>query len=179
MIPPLETSRLLLRPVAIEDAEQVQQIFPRWEIVQYLAAVVPWPYPPDGALQYYRDVAIPAMERGDEFHWTIRRKKEPNRILGAIGLMRNREENRGFWLAPEVQGQGLMTEAATAVTDFWFDVLGETVLRVPKAAANRRSRRISERSGMRLVATFERDYVAGRLASEIWEITAGEWRDRR
>ena len=49
------------------------------------------------------------MERGDEFHWTIRTKKEPNRILGAIGLMRNREENRGFWLVPEAQGQGLMT----------------------------------------------------------------------
>jgi hypothetical protein len=36
-----------------------------------------------------------------------------------------------------------MTEACDAVTDYWFDVLREPVLRVPKAA-NGASRRISE-----------------------------------
>jgi hypothetical protein len=29
---------------------------------------------------------------------------------------------------------------------------------------------------MRLVGTREKDYVSGRLPSEIWEITAEEWR---
>jgi len=31
---------------------------------------------------------------------------------------------------------------------------------------------------MRLVATEEREYVAGRFLSEIWEITAEEWNAR-
>ena len=77
MIPTLETPRLVLRPLCIEDAAPIQQIFPQWEIVQYLNAVVPWPYPPDGALGYIRDRALPAMARGDEWHWTLRRKEEP------------------------------------------------------------------------------------------------------
>ncbi len=51
------------------------------------------------------------------------------------------------------------------------------VLRVAKAAGNLASRRISEKQGMRLVGTGERDYVSGRLPSEIWEITAEEWRE--
>ncbi len=72
-----------------------------------------------------------------------------------------------------------MTEAAEAVTDFWFEVLGRPVLRVPKAVANGPSRRISERSGMRVIARDERDYVAGRLPSELWEITREAWRARR
>jgi RimJ/RimL family protein N-acetyltransferase len=72
-----------------------------------------------------------------------------------------------------------MTEAAEAVTDYWFNVLGFPVLRVPKAVVNVASRRISEKAGMRLVAVEERDYVSGRLLSEIWEITAEEWRARR
>jgi len=72
-----------------------------------------------------------------------------------------------------------MTEAADAVTDYWFDVLKQPVLRVPKAAANTTSRRISEKQGMRVVAVDERDYVSGRLQAEIWEITAEEWRVRR
>lgn len=176
MTPPLEMPRLILRPLALDDAAPVQQLFPRWEIVRYLNAMVPWPFPADGVLTYYRDSALPAVARGDEWHWTIRIKSAPVRIIGAISLMRGDDNNRGFWLAPELHGQGLMTEAVIAVNDFWFDVLGFPVLRAPKAVANVASRRISEKTGMRLAGTMEKDYVCGRLASERWEITAEEWR---
>ena len=47
------------------------------------------------------------------------------------------------------------------------------------AVANVASRRISEKTGMRVIATVERDYVSGRLMAEIWEITAEEWREKR
>jgi len=62
------------------------------------------------------------------------------------------------------------------VTDYWFDVLGFEVLRAPKAVVNTASRRISEKTGMRMVGVEDRDYVSGRLPSEVWEITAEEWR---
>jgi RimJ/RimL family protein N-acetyltransferase len=176
MTPTLETPRLVLRPLALEDAAQIQQIFPQWEIVQYLNAVVPWPYPPDGALSYIRDRALPAMAHGDEWHWTLAPKADPGTIIGAIGLVRSQHENRGFWLAPEWRGKGLMTEAVIAVSDYWFDVLRFPVLRAPKAIANVASRRISEKTGMRMIGTEERNLVSGRQLSEIWEITAEEWR---
>ena len=72
-----------------------------------------------------------------------------------------------------------MTEASEAATDFWFNTLKFPVLRAPKAVANHASRRISETSGMRIVAKVERDYVCGRLPAEIWEITADEWNAHR
>lgn len=175
MPPQLETARLLLRPAELSDAEPTQLLFPRWEIVRYLATRVPWPYPPDGALTFYRDHALPAMERGEEWHWTLRLKSEPARMIGLISLMRNPEHHRGFWLGLPWHGQGLMTEACDAVTDYWFGVLREPLLRTRKAAANVASRRISEKQGMRLVATFEGEYVSGRLPAEVWEITAEEW----
>jgi RimJ/RimL family protein N-acetyltransferase len=121
MIPTLETARLILRPVSLDDAPQVQAIFPQWEIVRYLANQVPWPW----------------------------------------------------------QGKGLMMEACDRVTDFWFTVLECQVLRVPKAVDNTGSRRISEKQGMRVVALEDRDYVCGRLPSEIWEITQEEWLARK
>jgi len=176
VVPTLETERLFLRPLELSDAEQVQILFPHWEVVKYLNAIVPWPYPPDGALTYYRDRALPAMARGDEWHWTLRLKENPGQIIGAIGLIRGATDNRGFWLAPAWHGQGLMTEAVIAVNDYWFDVLAFPVLRAPKATANVASRRISEKTGMRLVGTEERTLVSGRLLSEMWEITAEEWR---
>ena len=176
MTPPFETERLLLRPLQLEDAEQVQRIFPQWEIVQYLNAVVPWPFPPDGVLTHWRDSTIPGIERGDEWYWTLRLKSAPGEVIGAISLSRNDTNNRGFWLAPEFHNRGLMTEAVIAVNDFWFDTLGFSLLRVPKAVGNITSRRVSEKTGMRLVAIEEeRDFVCGRLPAEIWEITADEW----
>jgi len=178
-LPILETSRLRLRPLELADAPQIQELFARWEIVRHLANVVPWPYPPDGAEQFIRHVALPAIQRGDEWIWTLRLRDDPPRVIGSIGLKRGEVKNRGFWMGQRWQGRGLMSEAADAVTDYWFDVLGFEVLRVPKAVANTASRRISARGGMRVIATMERDYVSGRLPSEVWEITAAEWRARR
>lgn len=178
-LPVLTTARLILRPLTLEDAPAVQALFPRWEIVRFLAATVPWPYPDDGALRFIRDAALPAMAEGRQWHWSIRPRDAPERLIGAINLSTMPDDNRGFWLDPAWQGQGLMTEASEATLEHWFETLGEPVFRVPKAIANHASRRISERSSMRVVWTGERDYVSGRQPAEIWEITAEEWRRRR
>jgi ribosomal-protein-alanine N-acetyltransferase len=176
----LETKQLLLRPLELVDAAQVQPLFARWEIAEFLNDKVPWPFPDDGVLNYYREIALPAMERGDEWHWTLRLKAQPEQVIGSIGLMRSAVDdhaahNRGFWLGAEWHGQGLMTEAVVAANDFWFDVLGFDVLRTSKAVANGSSRRISEKTGMRVVGRVESGYGSGRWPSETWEITAGEW----
>ncbi|MGH6737485.1 MAG: GNAT family N-acetyltransferase, partial [Bradyrhizobium sp.] len=127
--PIIETRQLVLRPLELADAPAIQSLFPRWEIVRFLAAHVPWPYPEDGALTFIRDRALPAVKEGTEWHWTIWPKEQDERLIGLIGLMLKPDDNRGFWLSPEWQGRGLMTEASAAVTDFWFDELGQEVLR--------------------------------------------------
>ena len=179
MLPTLHTQRLLLRPLELADAAQVQELFPHWEIVRYLSARVPWPYPPDGAFTFYRDMALPAMEHGDEWHWMLCLKTHPEQVIGSIALIKGEHKNRGFWLGLPWHGQNLMSEACEAVTDYWFEVLKFPVLRARKAIANAASRRISEKQGMRIVDRVERDFVCGRLPAEIWEITADEWRARR
>jgi ribosomal-protein-alanine N-acetyltransferase len=176
MTPPLETERLLLRPLDITDADQVQALFPHWEIVRYLTNQVPWPYPADGVFTFYRDVALPQVERGEAWHWTLRLRTHPGRIIGGISLMTQQNNNRGFWIGLPWQRQGFMREACEVITGYWFESLGFSVLRVPKARDNVASRRISEKQGMRVVAVEERDYVSGRLATEIWELTAADWR---
>jgi RimJ/RimL family protein N-acetyltransferase len=65
------------------------------------------------------------------------------------------------------------------VTDYWFEALKFPVLRVPKAEGNVASRRISEKQGMRVIARENHDYVSGTLTTEIWEITAEEWREQK
>jgi [ribosomal protein S5]-alanine N-acetyltransferase len=171
-----ETKRLILRPLRLEDADQIQEQFPRWEVVRYMLNRVPWPYPPDGARHHLREVALPAIAKENQWSWTLRLKSRPRQIIGAIDLRRGDEDNRGFWLGPAWHGLGLMSEACVWVNDYWFSTLGFRLMRVAKAAENTASRRISVKQGMRRVGVMEKDYVCGSLLTEVWEITAEEWR---
>lgn len=173
---PLETDRLILTPLTLADAPAIQAAFPVWEVVRWLANLVPWPYPDDGAETFVSEIALPAMAAGTAWHWSIRRKAEPGRLIGVVSLTDKDDDNRGFWIAPEWQGQGFATEASAAVTDYWFEVLGRPVLRVPKAIANPASRRVSEKQGMRVVRRLELPLVCGVEPAELWEIDRETWR---
>jgi len=173
----IETKRLHLRPLVIEDAGATQTLFPHWEIVKFLSDKVPWPYPDDGALSFYRDVALPAAERGEQWIWAICLKERPSELIGCINLRESNAENRGFWLGLPWQGRGLMSEACKPVTAFWFDTLGKDRLVVSKAVANIGSSRLSEKQGARLIAVEERGFVSGRQLAEIWELTREDWEE--
>ncbi|MFY0479502.1 GNAT family N-acetyltransferase [Achromobacter marplatensis] len=178
--PALTTARLTLQPLGMDDADAIQRIFPQWEVVRFLADQVPWPYPDNGASDYIQHVALPAIRKGEQWHWTVRRLDAPGDLIGVVSLMDDdSHNNRGFWLDPAHHGKGYMTEASEAITAYWFTVLGKPLLRAPKAIANTGSRKISERGGMRVVGVEERGFVSGRQAAEIWEITRDEWLARR
>jgi len=174
----LFTQRLLLTPLRLEDVQAIQALFPQWEVVRYLDRRVPWPYPPDGALSYVRDIALPAMAAGREWHWMIRLRDEDERTIGSISLYDQAGNNRGFWLAPQWWGHGYMREACRAINAYWFETLARPVMRVPKAVANKASRKVSEHEGMRLVDVRDGDFVAGPMRVEIWEMTRSEWLGR-
>ena len=77
------TKRLLLRPLQLSDAEHTQRLFPQWEIVKFLNTKVPWPYPrADRVLNVYRNEILPGIERGEEWHWTLRLKEAPEQHIG-------------------------------------------------------------------------------------------------
>jgi len=99
------TARLILRPLALDDADQIQAIFPQWEIVRFLRDIVPWPYPPGAALEYLRDVALPEMNRGESFNWTLRLAIDPDCIIGFLHLKIGESHNRGFWLDPAIRAK--------------------------------------------------------------------------
>ncbi|MDW5498516.1 GNAT family N-acetyltransferase [Pseudomonas lundensis] len=178
-IPVLTSRRLVLRPLLPDDAEDIQLLFPNWDVVRLMTSNIPWPYPEGAALKFINHVALPAMAMGTGWFWSIRRQEDQRHLIGVINLSLSDNSNRGFWLAQQWQRQGLMTEASQSVTDFWFNVLGQPVLRVPKAKDNLASRRVSERNGMYVVATQENDYIGGRMLTEVWEITRAEWNARR
>ncbi len=99
------------------------------------------------------------MAEENAWYWTIRKKDDPSTIIGMISLYDQENNNRGFWLDPQWHRNGFMTEAVQVVTDFWFNTLNRKVLRAPKSSDNIASRKISIKSGMRLIRLENKDYT--------------------
>ncbi len=173
----LETARLRLRPLRLSDAPRIQALFPHWEIVQYLAAVIPWPYPENGARQFLESV-LPKNDVGTQYDWAITlRSDNSDQLIGSISLFPNdAEDSRGFWLGEAYHRQGYMKEAVVAVNDFAFGTLGMPSLMLNNAEPNLPSHRIKEISGAVIVA-MEDDtaFVGGRFRRVRWRLTCEAW----
>lgn len=109
----------------------------------------------------------------------IRLAQDPSQCIGSVSLHDQPGNHRGFWLAPQWQGQGYMREVCEVINRYWFETLGRPTLQVPKAADNVASRRISEREGMRLIDTVHGSFVSGPMPKQTWELTRDEWLKRR
>lgn len=181
LTPTLETERLTLRPLVREDAATIQALFNDWEVVKWLNAVVPWPYPPDGAEEFLTR-NLPEVARGDRFLWAITLKEDPEyALIGVIDLFpKNPDDNRGFWLGSAFHGKGYMSEAAAAVTDFAFDVLYIPFLVLGNAEPNLASHRLKEKTGAEIIEIQEDvEFVGGRYRSIKWRLTREAWERHR
>ena len=58
-IPTLETDRLILRPVSLDDIPSLQRQFNDWEVIKFTRA--PWPLPADAVERNLRDLVLPGM----------------------------------------------------------------------------------------------------------------------
>jgi RimJ/RimL family protein N-acetyltransferase len=177
--PVLETERLIIRPLALRDTAATQRLFPQWPVVRWLHAGIPWPYPADGAATNIAE-SLALRDRGEKFFWTITLKGD-DALRGRIDLwpaeLGNRDM-RGFWLDPELHGQGLMLEAANAVTGYAFDALGWPQLYLTNAVPNRASARIKEKQGAVEIDREPADYVSGPAQRQVWRLTPESWRAR-
>ncbi len=178
--PLLETPRLILRPIRADDAPAVQRRFPQWEIVRFLSAHVPWPYPPDGAAENMVD-CLTELERREKFHWAITLKGGDDELIGRIGLWAETGERdqRGFWLDPEFWGQGLMTEAADRVSEYAFNELDWPQLYLCNAEANLGSHRVKEKQGARIIDRVPARYVSGEGMRVVWVLEREGWLARQ
>ena len=100
---------------------------------------------------------------------------ETGRLVGDVGISPDDEDpdvmKIGYTIAPAFQGSGYATEAVGALVDYAFDVLGAEVVRAYADADNRRSTRVMEKVGLRLVERFEFTQDDG-----VWQIVRYELR---
>jgi len=160
----LETERLILRKLTMEDSEALYALYSDPHIRQYF---------PEGVLTYAETV--------EELDWFIRvyyRQygfglwatifKETGAFIGRCGLLpwtidRRQEVEVAYLLAKEYWGQGLATEVARGIIRYGFETLGFTRLICLPEPENLASCRVAEKAGMTLEREFDFEGFPARL----------------
>lgn len=147
VVPVIETARLRLRPVTPGDAGELERMNSTFEVAKQTTSI-PHPYPPgEGEAVVRRWVTMHLA--GEAVGWIITRR-EDGRVMGAIGLRREKKVNNaeiGYTIDPGCWGQGYATEAARAVTDHAFAGLGVVKVFAGWYADNPASGRVLEKAG--------------------------------
>lgn len=124
-IPELHTPRLLLRAFAPADATAVQRLAGD-EAVASTTLNIPHPYP-DGVAEAWIATHAGAFDRGESLSLAVARATT-GELVGAVGLVTiNQTHARaeiGYWIGKPYWGNGYCTEAARALIDYAFNVLG-------------------------------------------------------
>jgi len=109
----IKTKRLTLRPLLDSDAANIA-LFVGDKRVAMNLAVVPYPYPKGAAESY---IAYSRAEETTEIIWGI---DMDDALIGMISLSPKEGGvgNIGYWLAPQLWGGGLMSEAMGAVVNY-------------------------------------------------------------
>jgi [ribosomal protein S5]-alanine N-acetyltransferase len=125
----IETQSLLLRPLQDSDTDTLVRELNNFNISRHTGSI-PNPYHLDDAIDYLR------FANGLDAHslaHAITLKSAPNALVGVISYEFSTEKNDaelGYWLSEPLWGQGLMSEAALAVSHHAF-----TTAKIPKLIA--------------------------------------------
>lgn len=174
--PILQTERLTLRPIALED-------FPRWaemmgdaEAARFLGGA----QPAATAWRGFMTMAGAWSLTGVSMFSLVER--ETGLWLGRIGPWTPHGwpgTEVGWGLHPDAQGKGYGVEAATATIDYAFDVLGWTDVIHCIDPDNTPSQRLAERLGSRNLGPTRLPPPFQDLPIDRWGQSREEWRARR
>ena len=178
-LPELETERLLLRKMRLDDAEAMFAYASDPEVTRYVL----W--------ETHRSVvdsesflrsATEGYERGDFGGWGVV-LKDDGAFVGTCGVdagyaPEHARAELGYVLSREHWGKGLMTEAVRAVIAFGFEQLSLNRIQARCIAENVASARVMEKAGMTHEGTLrESEFIKGAYRDiELYSILRREYR---
>ena len=155
-----ETQRLILRPWAESDAEDLYEYAsdPR------VGPSAGWPV--HTSVENSRDIIRNVLSAPETYALVL---KENGRAVGSVGLkiadasdlgIPETEAEFGCWIGVPYWGQGLIPEAIEALTKYAFETLHMEKLWYGYYAENSKSKRVCEKCGFTYAYTKENVYVS-------------------
>ena len=161
-LPTLETERLILRKMVLNDAEAVFAYASNSEVSRYTLWETHRSIEDSRA---FLEFATQKYENGGEPDWGIVYRGN-GCLVGACGLVNWEAEHAraevGFVLSREYWGRGLMSEAVRAILRFGFERMNLNRIEARCIAENAASARVMEKAGMFYEGTLrQREYIKG------------------
>ncbi|MEU8261447.1 GNAT family N-acetyltransferase [Micromonospora sp. NPDC048999] len=178
---PIHTARLTLRPVTLDDLDDVYAYQRRPDVARWMRGAGPRTREQSRAsvLAMASDDALRA--EGDCLTLAV---VTDDGVIGTVELVwrsrLDRAAELGYVFHPDHGGRGLATEAAAALLDWGFDGFGLHRIYARCHGRNDASARLMTRLGMRQEARHVESYLfRGEWADQlVFAILAREWRSR-
>ena len=174
MIEPLETARMRLRPIAMDDVDLLVALDGDPEVMRFIS----------GGKPTLRAEAGRIVQRSLGHRW-LGFDRETGELVGWFGIRPSTAKSRelGYRLRRAMWGKGLATEGSLALIAVAFAQPGVDRVRAETMAVNTASRAVMERCGLRFVRTFHLEWddpIEGTEHGEVeYEITKDEWKKQR
>ncbi len=177
----LLTPRLRLRPLTEADADALFAVFSDPAVMRY------WSTPPWAERQQALDLVSrdqAAHRRGEYLRLGIE-PREGGAVLGTCTLFSWQRSNRraelGYGLARAAWGQGLATEALTALLHQGFGPLGLNRVEADIDPRNTASARVLERLGFQREGLLRERWIVGDEVSDsaLYGLLRADWVARR
>ena len=179
ILPPnivINTDRCKLR---ITQKEDISFIFSATRYEGFNDGML-WDAPKNEAelIESYKDGVTKAWHEKQSYGLTICRKLN-NEPLGRISIRKDSDKvwTIGFWLHPEEQGKGYMSEAVEAILKLGFVKLGAERIEAYHALWNVKSEKVLSRVGMKFIEYIPQGFMKkGKwVAENKLAITKEEW----
>ncbi len=172
----IETERLILRQLRIEDADDLVDGLNNLNITKWMSHT-PYPYTKEDALDY-----INKTIDNNLYNFAIV-LKENNKVIGATQLrnidLEQGTAHGGIWINEKYHGHGYGTEAWGARIKYAFEVLGLRRLENGFFDGNESSWKMQQRFGYKLEGTKRQRYKClstGKIVDEhITGLLKEEW----
>lgn len=147
-MPRLETERLVLRKMCVEDAEDMYSYARLADVTKYLT----WsPHPNVNYTKNYLQYVETKYAAGEFFDWAVT-EKSSGKMIGTCGFTRfdynSDGAEVGYVINPVFRGRGFAAEALGAVVRFGFRELNLVRIEARYMEGNAASRRVMDKTGM-------------------------------
>ncbi|MGD8505154.1 MAG: GNAT family protein [Candidatus Bathyarchaeota archaeon] len=175
--PQLETNRLILREMKLDDVDFYFRHFSNDEIIQ--GSCFPGPESLEAARQELKRYCIMPFQENRGIRWGIVRKGDEE-LIGSCGYYDwNKTARRaeiGYDLDPAYWGQGIMTEALRAVLEYGFGKMDLNRIQAIIDSENVQSLRLVERLGFRKEGVLRQNsYFGGFRDDIVFSLLRQEW----
>ena len=166
--PEIETKRLFLRRLTVEDAPEVLALRSNPITMQYVPRPLCKDF--DGAIEHI-NLINSNIDKNTGINWAITIKGEP-KMIGIIGHYKISCENFrseiGYMILPEHNGKGYVTEAVNAMLDYGFNILNLHSIEAIIDPNNRGSERVLQKNSfVKEAHLVENEFYDGKFLDNI------------